>query len=151
MWRKRRPILPTVVKSHGSSTASPASAESRRSRFARSLGLSTYDQTGTDSQSRTILGPDEDSGQGWRSAPASVLTDKEGITTTIAQPRPSQHWDKVERTTTLSTHGEMEETGSAAMGRVRSAGEASAQSVNQTTSEAQKAGMKKNVWEVRKK
>lgn len=151
MWRKRRPILPTVFKSPASSTATPGSAESRRSRFARSLGLSTHDQTGTDSQSRTILGNDEDGAQGWQEAPGSTITDKDGNTTVVAQPRPAQYWNKVERSATLSTHEEMAETENAGMSRVRSTGEASGHSGKQQGADVQKAGMKKNVWEVRKK
>ena len=151
MWRKRRSLLSMKAKSYGSSTASPASAESRRGRFARSLGLSTYEETGNDSQSRTILGHDEESGQGWRAAPGTVLTDKDGTTTAVTNPRPSQHWDTVERTATLSTHEEMGEIGSTTLNPIQSAGGASAQSGVQLGDESHNTGMKKNVWEVRKK
>lgn len=131
MWRNRRPA---VFKSHGSSTATPASAESRRSRFARSLGLSTYDQTGNDSQSRTILGHDEEGGHGWRVLPESGLADKAGNTTTITDSRSLQPWDKMELKEMNSTREEIE-------GTVIT--EANA------PSDAQQASMKKNVWEVR--
>lgn len=139
MWRKRRADLPTAKRSYGSSTASPASAQSKRSRFARSLGLSTYEETRNDSQSRTIIDHDEEGGQGWRAGTGSVSTDKDG-NTTYEKALPLQNWDKVERTATISTHEDVE-TG---ISRVRSGDAAS-------TDEAQVAGMKKNVWEVRKK
>ena len=64
MWRKHRKaqsLLPgsSLFKSKQSSAMTPSSHASRRSRFARSLGLSNADHSTTDSQTRTILAAEE--------------------------------------------------------------------------------------------
>jgi hypothetical protein len=64
MWRKKRrqqELFPgsSLFRSKHSSIVTPSSHESRRSRIARSLGLSHADQSSTDSQARTILSAEE--------------------------------------------------------------------------------------------
>lgn len=140
MWRKRKPLLPgsSAFKSGPSSTATPGSGGTRRSRIARSLGLSNIEQTGTDSQARTILGAEEEHHHAWIGKAAS--TDSEA-----QQPSRSQFWNKVEK-----VHTDTQE--------ISEAGSASGETQPQNTSGGQPKGainspqgMKKNVWEVRKK
>ncbi|KAF2268887.1 hypothetical protein CC78DRAFT_330672 [Lojkania enalia] len=148
MWRKRRPLLPgssAFKSSHPSSTATPGSGQSRRSQFARriqnSLGLSTLDQTGTDSQSRTILGNEEDGEAGW------MGSDQKGNTTTtiVSQARPPQFWNTVERKDSHGITQEMSEASSSSQQEsVPQEGAPRRQSKNLQ-------GMRKNTWQVRKK
>ncbi|KAF2471424.1 uncharacterized protein BDR25DRAFT_286022 [Lindgomyces ingoldianus] len=158
MWRKRRPLLPgsSAFKSHPSTTATPGSSGSRRSRFARglqSLGLSTVSEAGTDSQSRTILGTEEDGENRWMAVanPQSSEADlnKEGTNVTVTQPRPAQFWNKVERG--RAPQPEMEVAGSAS-GGIKAEREVLQDSKRQSwRGPKSPQGLKKNVWEVRKK
>lgn len=163
MWRKQRPLLPgsSAFKSPPSSTATPGSGESRRSRFARSIGLTTHDTTGTDSQSRTILDNEEDENR-WMPVPPSASSDpnlsKESATV-YSTPRPAQFWSKVERSTSRTQ--EMSEAGSSRNNAIRVDREVQMeesegqppkrQSWGKPLGGKSTQGMKKNVWEVRKK
>jgi hypothetical protein len=157
MWRKRnsQPLLPgsSAFKSPKSSGASPGSGESRRSRMARSLGLSNHDPTENDSQSRTILG-EEEAGNTWvPGSPGEAEVMKDGVV--VAQPRPAQFWNKVERGPSHSS-GEMTEAGSSNGGII-----VNSEVLMDTTEGAKKSswakglkssnGMKKTTWEVRRK
>lgn len=165
MWRKRNPILPgsSAFKSHHTSTATPGSGKSRRERFARSLGLSTHDPTGNDSQSRTILGNDDDLDDGWARAPAPASSGPDQAkesSTVVVTPRPTQFWNTVERT---SSHPrEMSEAGSSRSGGIHVDTEVRQESSGDQPPKRQSwgkapsvpksgQGVKKTVWEVRKK
>jgi hypothetical protein len=162
MWRKRRgPLLPgsSQFKSPHTSTATPGS-NSRAGRFRRglqSLGLSTHEQTGTDSQSRTILGDDDNGSNRW--VPVDSVVGSEKDSRTVAQPRPAQFWNRVEAKGAAPV--QMEEMGEGSGNQIMVE--------RQVTTEVQPSdgkrfswgrrisgiktpsGMKKNVWEVRKK
>ncbi|KAF2179019.1 hypothetical protein K469DRAFT_731295 [Zopfia rhizophila CBS 207.26] len=165
MWRKRRPLLPgsSAFKSHHSSTTAPSSGSSRRTRFARSLGLSTHDTTGTDSQSRTVFGNEEEGENRWMPLPASASNNldlRKQRNTIVAQPRPAQFWKKVERGSKMH---EVEETGSGSgNGGIRVDREVKMDSEQRDGPKRQSwgrgmggfkspQGLRKNVWEVRKK
>lgn len=137
MWRKRRPLLPgsSAFKSQHTSTATPGSGASRRSRLARSLGLSNADPTGNDSQARTMLGSVEEGHGTW--AP--------DMQHSPSQPARAKFFGKVERAQAQSH--EVRESGS-------DSAEAAPkrQSWNGTSRNGPKSpGLKKNVWEVRRK
>ncbi|KAJ4347973.1 uncharacterized protein N0V89_009345 [Didymosphaeria variabile] len=137
MWRKHRKseaLLPgsSLFKSKHSSAATPSSRESRRSRIARSLGLSNVDQTGTDSQARTILAAEEGQPTFEEISPTN--------------PERALYFGKVERIQTLER--EMSEASNEAdpnSKKTRSSSETGA------SRGPKHANMKKNVWEVRKK
>ncbi|KAF2006254.1 hypothetical protein P154DRAFT_255849 [Amniculicola lignicola CBS 123094] len=166
MWRKRRPLLPgsSAFKSAPvSSTATPGSggSGSRRSRIARrfesTLGISTHDnETGTDSQSRTILGNEEEENR-WMPLPNSPggESERKDGATVVAQPRPAQFWNKVERGHTQSP--DIQEGGNAANGQIRVDREVQMSEEQRDHRQSWgrglrgPQGMKKNVWEVRKK
>ncbi|KAF2016402.1 hypothetical protein BU24DRAFT_200936 [Aaosphaeria arxii CBS 175.79] len=170
MWRKRgRPLLPTSSmfksKSEPSSTATPGSGgSSRRTRFVRSLGLSTHDQTATDSQSRTILGSEDDADHEWGGFQHATTTDKVNSGVVVAQPRPTQYFSKVEKTTSMTTNGT--EEGESSLMSSPTSGAREEQNVDVVEGEGgqkrnswagssrktpQQKGMRKNIWEVRKK
>ncbi|KAL5386659.1 hypothetical protein DPSP01_004023 [Paraphaeosphaeria sporulosa] len=137
MWRKQRKseaLLPgsSLFRSKHSSAVTPSSHESRRSRIARSLGLSTVDQTGTDSQARTMLDAEEgSSGFG-----ESSTTNRER----------ALFFGKVERIHTQTQ--EMAETDNRADSgskRTRSASESG------SSRGPRNPNLKKTVWEVRRK
>lgn len=135
MWRKRRkvePLLPgsSLFKTKRSSTATPSSRESRRSRLARSLGVSNADQTGSDSQARTIL--DTEEGQSTFEEPYPSVPDR------------ATHFGKVERIQTK----EMAEAGDGAKPHSERAGIASDNGSSHTQ---RNINLKKTVWEVRRK
>ncbi|KAF2271924.1 uncharacterized protein EI97DRAFT_240135 [Westerdykella ornata] len=147
MWRKRRPLLPgsSIFKSHPSSTATPGSGESRRSRIARSLGLSAYDHSGTDSQARTILGNED----GTASAAFGTEIMKENTSVT-ATPRSPQYWTRVER--------RPGEAGGSSSEDARGAGEEAGEGPPKPLASGKAVGaprsgqgVKKTVWEVRRK
>jgi hypothetical protein len=121
--------------------------------MARSLGLSNHDPTENDSQSRTILG-EEEAGSTWvPGSPGEAGVIKDGVL--IAQPRPAQFWNKVERGPS-NTSGEMTEAGSSTGGII-----VNNEVMMDTTESAKKSswakgfkssnGMKKTTWEVRRK
>ncbi|KAF2730549.1 hypothetical protein EJ04DRAFT_39471 [Polyplosphaeria fusca] len=157
MWRKRRPLLPgsSAFKTAGnSSTATPGSNQSRRSRVARrlqdSLGLSQADQTGNDSQARTILGHEE----GARWAPPSSLDLQKGNSAVIAHARPAEaaeYFNQVGRRDTSHTQ-DISEAGSSKQ-ECRDSGEQSEDGNRRHSRGPPKSqqGMRKTVWEVRKK
>ena len=110
----------------------PSPRESRRSRIARSLGLSYVDQTGTDSQARTITAAEEGHSAFDESLPST--SDRK------------LYFDKVERVHTRTR--EMSESSADAdlsTKRTRS------NSLGGSAREPKSPGLKKNVWEVRKK
>ena len=164
MWRKRRtPLLPgSGYKANSSSAATPGS-DSRPSRLRRglqSVGLSTFDQTGTDSQARTILGTEDDEHEhDNRWVPVDSAVGKEKDARVITQPRPAQFWNHVEGNTGAplqldeitpgggnqimverEVHTEVEQRES----RRQSWG-------RRVTGSRSPSGMKKNIWQVRKK
>jgi hypothetical protein len=158
MWRKQHPLLPgsSAFKSPHASSGTPSSAGSRRSRLARSLGFSAHDPTYNDSQSRTIMANDEESGANWMSIPgASDPALKKDVV--IAKPLPDAYFNKVEKVSTTTTQ-ETTEVGSSQGGRERehSASESAheppkRQSWASKSSNKNPNGIKKNVWEVRRK
>ncbi|KAF2640929.1 hypothetical protein P280DRAFT_399564 [Massarina eburnea CBS 473.64] len=131
MWRKRQALFPdtSTFKTQRSSTAIPGSGESRRSRIARSLGLSNADESQGDSQSRTILGDEE---AGW----APEMHDGN------SHPDRAQFFGKVERVHAESQEVENGET---------SAGVAPLRKSRSDGPPKSAEGMRKNVWEVRRK
>lgn len=151
MWRKRRPLLPgsSAFKSHPSTTATPGSGESRRSRIARSLGLSNIDQTGTDSQSRTILGNEEEGQGAW----VPEMQDSP------SQPARAQFFGKVERSQKQKQkepqlEPQIQEVASSSSADNESPDAAPKKhSLTGPSRGGPKSpqGMRKNVWEVRKK
>ncbi|KAF1979272.1 hypothetical protein BU23DRAFT_523914 [Bimuria novae-zelandiae CBS 107.79] len=138
MWRKHRKAQSLVPGSslfrskHASSVATPSSHQSRRSRIARSLGLSSADQTGTDSQARTILDAEE-----------GRSTFEENPST---NPDRALYFEKVGRIHTQARDmAEADNEGASIPGRPRSTGDVG------PSSRPKHPGWKKNVWEVRKK
>jgi hypothetical protein len=149
MWRKRKPLLPgsSAFKTEPSSTATPGSGASRRSRLARSLGLSTHDQTQNDSQSRTILGMEEEE----RSDPFGSQLSKE-TSSVVTAPRPG--WARVERHASRSQS--TGETGEASSDGLQTEMSNETQPKRQSWGKApgvpkNTQGVRKNVWEVRRK
>lgn len=137
MWRKYRKsqsLLPGsgLFKSrHSSSNATPSSYEPRRSRIARSLGLSNVEETGTDSQAQTIL--DTEEGQ---SVFEEVYPNK---------PNRALYFQRTERTCTQTQ--EMEDAvsmGTLSTTRTRSTSEVGPSNASKSPD------LKKNVWEVRR-
>jgi hypothetical protein len=122
--------------------------------MARSFGLSKNDPTENDSQSRTILG-EEEAGTMWGpGSPGEAEMMKDGLV--IAQPRPSQFWNKVERGPSNSSD-EMTVAGSSNP-VIRADSEATIDSRDGTKTSKSWAkglkgpdGMKKTTWEVRRK
>lgn len=166
MWRKRKPLLPgsSLFKSAPSSTATPGSGsgQSRRTRFVRSLGLSTLGtQTGTDSQSRTILGSEEDAGEhgehGEHGA-FGVELSKEGsaVTATSRPVQHSQHFKSVERGRSHPSEGGGEASRSNEEVQMAEGSSEGPPPMRQVWAKGPatvppKQGVKKNVWEVRRK
>ncbi|KAF2710839.1 hypothetical protein K504DRAFT_500782 [Pleomassaria siparia CBS 279.74] len=157
MWRKRRPILPgssTFTSLPKPSTPTPGSGlgKSRRSRMARSLGLSGIDATGTDSQSRTILGKGEEEQEENRWAPTAPMDDIEALKGGRSLV-PTQFWNKVERGHS-NTSNEMTEASSSS-GAIRIGSEVTVENAEKTNGLAKGrrsgSGMKKTTWQVRKK
>jgi hypothetical protein len=135
MYRKHRrdiSLLPGSSAFKSSSHGSNGTIGSRRNRIARSLGLSNADQTGTDSQARTILGDEEEGKIGYT----------QGMEEKTAQQERGRFFGKVEKVTT-HTEEVVSETGE---------GSEAAQ-YNEPSGVAPKLsqGMRKNVWEVRRK
>lgn len=137
MWRKHhrsQSLLPgsSFFKSKQSSAMTPSSHASRRSRIARSLGFNNTDQTNTDSQTQTILAAEEGQSafeQGYPTHPDRAL-----------------YFGKVER---LHMHeqdmSEIGSDGDLSSKRTRST------SMSGSSRGPKSPGLKKNVWEVRKK
>lgn len=142
MWRKRGPLLPgsSAFKSGKSSTATPGSGGSRPSRIAQSLGLAQTDPV-ADSQSRTMLGDEEEGGKGLKDG--SVVVARSGN---------AQIWDRVEK---VDSNPSAEGEGESSEGGFRSNEVKNPQEDGGSDSRARKGkstqGMRKNVWEVRKK
>lgn len=114
MYRKRRrdtSLLPGLSVFKSSEPSSTATIGSRRNRIARSLGLSTIDRTGTDSQTRTIL-EDQEMEEG------------------SVQPERAKYFGTVEKVKT---------------------GTVEVAQKNGECSDSAHQGMRKNVWEVRRK
>ncbi|KAL1601491.1 hypothetical protein SLS60_006406 [Paraconiothyrium brasiliense] len=137
MWRKHRKsesLLPgsSLFKSKHSSTTTPSSRESRRSRIARSLGLSNVDETGTDSQARTILAAEEGQPTFEEISPTN--------------PERALYFGNVERIQTQER--EMSEASNGADPSSKSTRSASGTG---SSREPKNPHLKKNVWEVRRK
>lgn len=128
LWRRRRQILSDsmYIKKLSMSLESPGSGPSRRSRMARSLGLSNA-SSGVDSQARTIVGDEEN---GWND---------EMQEHTAAQNDRSQFFGKVERVHEVV--GEADGSNSPS----------SADGITPPPPVMHVEGMKRNVWEVRRK
>jgi len=142
MWRKRGPLLPgsSAFRSAKSSTTTPASGGSRSSRLARSLGFAQTDQT-ADSQSRTVAGNEDETGNGLKDS--SVV---------VARSGDAQVWERVERvhSNVLDEGGEASSEGGAGNDEPTNSQEFGGK--NSTAKRDMGAqGMRKNVWEVRKK
>lgn len=133
MYRKRRgSILPTSSssKTSPSSTATIGSGGSRRQRFASTLGLSGTGTTATDSQSRTILESQEKDPEAQH---ASV------------PPERAKFFAKAER-----EHTHVKEVEHVRKGVIP--GQQNRDSCNDKSYDNKGShGLKKNVWEVRKK
>ncbi|PSN67789.1 hypothetical protein BS50DRAFT_348795 [Corynespora cassiicola Philippines] len=146
MVRRRKPLLPgsSAFKSHPSSTATPGSGSSRRSRFARSIGLSHLDNTVTDSRGRTVTGPEEEN-HAWMRIPTSTTSDTELQKTSedSLNPGRAQFYNKVERVHTEAHEMQDTDHSEAATSPPKR------QSFGPAPPTPQ--GLKKNVWEVRKK
>ncbi|ORY18051.1 hypothetical protein BCR34DRAFT_596619 [Clohesyomyces aquaticus] len=143
MWRKSRPLLPG--SSAFASTSTPNPTSTRRSRIARNFQsmLSTNNQTGTDSQSRTILGNEGEDDIKWIGAARELTT---------TPPQPVRFWSRD------TPHGqEMEEPGTAG-GVLKIDTEVVQESSNRPSMGPGKRmngprspGMKRNIVEVRKR
>ncbi|KAF2688794.1 hypothetical protein K458DRAFT_400920 [Lentithecium fluviatile CBS 122367] len=135
MYRKRRRnvnLLPGSSAFKSSDPNSTATIGSRRNRIARSLGLSNIDQTGTDSQSRTILGSEEEGQSGWSA-------EMQGT----PQQERDKFFGKVERVKTQEVGEEKGEGSDGAPKRKSFTGP--------PRGGPKSPGLKKNVWEVRRK
>lgn len=163
MWRKRRtPLLPGSGFKANSSSAGTPGTNSRPSRLRRglqSVGLSTYDQTGTDSQARTILGDNEEEHEN-RWVPVDSVIGSEKDSRVISQPRPAQFWNRVEANPN-NAPVQMDEITAGGENQIMVEREVHTE-VEQREGKRQSwgrrisgnrtpAGMKKNIWEVRKK
>jgi len=139
MYRKRRrnsSLLPGLSGFKSSDPSSSATIGSRRIRIARSLGLSNAVETGTDSQARTILGNEEEGQSGWRPE----------MQESPAQAERAKFFGKVEKlkTDAVEVVNEAGESSDSAPQRKSWSGPSRGTPKNPQ-------GMRKNVWEVRKK
>jgi hypothetical protein len=141
MYRKHRKnvgLLPGSSAFKSSDPSSNATIGSRRTRIARSLGLSNAEQTGTDSQARTIFGDEEEGQGGYNPDMHESPTQRER----------EKFFGKVEKVATLT---EEEEVDNDMAGGSEAAPRRKSWNAPPRAGPKNSQGLRKNVWEVRRK